>query len=612
MRSSLRVRTAVVLWNPIRSHKGLCRALLGGIASLLATAFLVWGLFPVICRAQETSLVGEERAKLDTFEGVTLDKADKVYVAKDYPRALAEYDAFILQFPESKLVAYAIHRKARSLQWLEKRFEAMKVYEEVLDFFPNDVKYAAASLFRIGECHQQNGDVEKAIKTWLELADDADYAKEPLAAVALNHLAENYLKQGKAAEGAKRYEQVALTFRASNPHAAMNAIANVRTHYVRTQPNAEKLRAFYVAARTFGPNPQNPAADEATDALYWTNVVAAIQAHGTFTDLQKDQRDTYYRYWAGQMQGKMVADDTFQIALAQWMRVYEKDDSLWAKRLDKQFADRQKEGNYGRVVRWIGLFAPLKDKADEYYQKLDFAKMSNADVQNLVVTLVDVNGNVPMAKNALQKVRIDGLSDDARMAMIGWLQGRWQLPGTRELAVQTCRGFSDPVRGKMQALRYFHWRCQSPQIRIKEDFSEGLALAGELVGVPELARETFSIRGNLLQWSGKYEEAIKAYQQADNPPTTLFLIADCQHALGKLEPAVTQLREIENFFKAHAAVAALRIAYLYRDAGIKDKYVSALRGVLKKYPQSGQSSEAHQRLEEMGLPIGGGVDADAS
>ena len=36
----------------------------------------------------------------------------------------------------------------------------------------------------------------------------------------------------------------------------------------------------------------------------------------------------------------------------------------------------------------------------------------------------------------------------------------------------------------------------------------------------------------------------------------------------------------------------------------------SVRGVIKKYPKSGQSSEAHQRLEEMGLPIGGGVDAE--
>ena len=80
--------------------------------------------------------------------------------------------------------------------------------------------------------------------------------------------------------------------------------------------------------------------------------------------------------------------------------------------------------------------------------------------------------------------------------------------------------------------------------------------------------------------------------------------------LGRTAPAVTQLREIESFFKDQAAEAALRIAYVYRDAKAQDRYVSALRGVLKKYPKSSQSSEAHQRLEELGVRIGGGVDAE--
>jgi hypothetical protein len=38
--------------------------------------------------SQETGLSQEERAKLDTFEGVSIDKADKVFAAKDWPRDL--------------------------------------------------------------------------------------------------------------------------------------------------------------------------------------------------------------------------------------------------------------------------------------------------------------------------------------------------------------------------------------------------------------------------------------------------------------------------------------------------------------------------------------------
>jgi tetratricopeptide (TPR) repeat protein len=194
------------------------------------------------------------------------------------------------------------------------------------------------------------------------------------------------------------------------------------------------------------------------------------------------------------------------------------------------------------------------------------------------------------------------------------MRDRWELPGTRELALRACQGFSDANKGKMAALRYLHWRCHPHhhhhRIRGPEDFKEGLAIAGEMQKVPETAKEAFVLGGNLLQWSGKYEEAIKDYQQADSPPQTLFWTAECLAKLGKLEPAVAQLKEVENFFKDQAPAAALAVAYLYRDAGIKEKYVRSLRGVLKRYPKSGESSQAHQRLEEMGLPIGGGVDAE--
>ena len=589
---------------------------------LLTTALLttVFSALTAIClslapaRGQETGLTNEERAKLDTFEGVTLDKADKVFVAKDYPRALAEYDAFVVQFPESKVTPYAILRKGRSLQELQKRFEAIKVYQEVIDFFPDDVKYAAAAQFRIGQCHSENGDVEKAMKAWLALADDADYAKEPLGAAALNALADNLIKQGKADEGIKRFEQVAINFRTSSPDAARGAIGRVVPHSIRTKPDAEKLRAFYVAAKTFEHNPRDAGNDAATDGLYWQRVREAINnpSNNTFTDLQKDQRDGFYRYWAGKMQGQMPADDSFQIDLAGYIRAYERDDAAWAQRLDKQFADRQKEGDYSRVVQWIGAFAPKREKVEEYYQKLDFAKMSNADIQNLVYTLLETNRDPDRAKAAFAKLRTAEIPDDTKAGMLNWCQQRWQLPGSRDVALLACQSFANADAGKMQALRYLHWRCHPHHhhVRMEKDFPEGIALATDMQKVPAHAKEAFSIGGNLLQWSGKYEDAIPAYRQADSPPQTLLWTAECLAKLGKLDPAVSQLREVENFFKDSASDAALRTAYLYRDAGIKEKYVRTLRGVLKKYPKSGQSSEAHQRLEEMGLPIGGGVDTD--
>jgi TolA-binding protein len=548
----------------------------------------------------ETVLAPEERAKLDTFEGVSIDKADKVFASQDWPRAMAEYDAFIVQFPESKITPYAILRKGRALQNVEKRFEAIKVYQEVLDFFPDEVKYAAAALFRQGECHSQNGDAEKAMRAWAQLADDADYVKQPLGAFALNALADNLARQEKAEAAIKRFEQVAVEFRDTNGDAARAAIGRVVPYYVRTKPDIKRLRDFYVAARTFEAGPRAPGDDLATDGLFWLRVREQVRAHGQFTNLQRDEQQTYYRYWCEQLAGKMPADDGHQIDLAGFYRVLDGDDAAWVGRMDKQFADHQQAGNSARVIAWIKFYAGRQAKIEEYLQKLDFAKMPVGEILDLVRHFLGSN-EPSLANNTFDKLRFDQMDDGTKGSICDW--------GTRDMARRACQAYKDQDAGRMRWLRYLHHLCQHGR-GTPPDIAEGLAVAADLRKVPAFAGDATLLSANLLHWSGKYEEAIAAYRQADKPPQTLYDISDCLVKLGRLEPAVAQLREVENFFADQAPVAALRVAYLYRDAGVKEKFVRSLRGVLKKYPKSGQSSEAHQRLEEMGLPIGGGTDAE--
>ena len=59
---------------------------------------------------------------------------------------------------------------------------------------------------------------------------------------------------------------------------------------------------------------------------------------------------------------------------------------------------------------------------------------------------------------------------------------------------------------------------------------------------------------------------------------------------------------------AEAPEAALRIAYVYRAIKQQDKYVAALRGVIKKY-SGPQSNTAHQLLQAMGYKSFGAEDA---
>ena len=151
---------------------------------------------------------------------------------------------------------------------------------------------------------------------------------------------------------------MAIDFRRPNPVAARYAIDKVVTYYVRTQPDEPKLHDFYNKVETFEGDPYPP-----NETNYWQRVRENIRRLGTFTPAEKAQRDTYYQYWAGAMEGKNPSWDDFQIDWADFHRVYEEDTARWIERLDKQFAQFQKPDDYGRVVTWIHVFHDQKTRS---------------------------------------------------------------------------------------------------------------------------------------------------------------------------------------------------------------------------------------------------------
>ncbi len=546
--------------------------------------------------SREVELSSDEFKRLDTFEGHTLAKADKVFVAKDHKRAAAEYDTFLLEFPRSKAIAYALLRKARCLQLAEKRFEAVKEYNEVLDYFPNAVKFAGAALYYIGECHWENGDEEKAMKAWAKMAEDVDYSKHFLAATAINRLADHLAKEGHAEKAVAYHMQVAVDFRRANEQAARQAIEKVVAYYVRAAPDEPKLRAFYQKVGAFEWGRHKVDEDLAKSRRYWGTVMDRVRRHGTFEDVQSELRDRYYRYWAERLDGRLPDWDDYQVTLAGFRRVYERDSVKWMQRLDRQFERYQKPGDHDRIVRWVRLYARHKPKMMDYYNKLRFEKMTNRQIRDLMAALFDEAGNEAMGKNAFGKIRLAEMPDRERASLAHYLYRKDGL-----LVRDVCATFEDKELGEAELLRYYHWT---------RDAKKGVPQADRVAAVPRFAQEALLKKAQLLHWSKQYRPAIAAYQQADCPPGNLWGIAECYAKLGRLEQAVVQLREVEAFFKDHAPEAALRIARLYKSAGKQKLCVAAFRAVLKKYPESGQSSTAHQELERLGIKIGGGVDAE--
>ncbi|MBM4143933.1 MAG: tetratricopeptide repeat protein [Lentisphaerae bacterium] len=559
------------------------------LALSTALSFLAAGA--CLAETPEASLTAEDFAKLDTFESVVLKKADKAFASREYRSAAAAYDSFLQQFPRSGATPYALLRKGRCLQLDNKRFDAIKVYNEVMDYFPNVVAYAGAALYHVGDCHRLNGDILEAIKAWAEMARDVDYRKHVLAADAINQLADNFAKQEQWKEAAAYYLQVGVDFRLSNRPAAAYAIEQLVRCHVRAQPDEPMLRAAYDKFRTFEAEPR--AGD---DRDYWRRVMEAVDRYSNFAEADKDNRDRYYKYWARAMEGKHPDWDDFQITLARYELAYEGDATKWMERLDKQFAQYQKEGNYDRVVKWIGAYASRRPKVDEYYARLAFDKMSNAQILSLIRVLYGQNIDAAMARNAIGKLKGEQMTDNDREDLARWI---WQRD--EEGLRMVCGSMKDADRGNMLLVRFFRETRQP---------DKGLKLVDALTKVSSYAKEAYWSKGQFLQWKKQWQVAISAYRLCDDPPRTIFCIAECLLSDGHLDQAIENLREIENFFKNEAPEAGLRIAYAYRVTGDQKQYIASLRGVMKKYPKSRQSNQAHQELESLGIKIGGGVDAE--
>ena len=159
---------------------------------------------------------------------------------------------------------------------------------------------------------------------------------------------------------------------------------------------------------------------------------------------------------------------------------------------------------------------------------------------------------------------------------------------------------SDKDYGQMEVLRYYKY---------VDDTDQGLPLAEKMIKVAKYANESVLIKAQFLHITGKFADAVGCYKQHQppTPTTTLYPIAECYRSLGRLNQAIAQLQEVENFFKPHSSEAALKIADYYNSAGIKQKYVASLFAVMDKYPKSSQASVAHDSLERLGYRTGGGV-----
>jgi tetratricopeptide (TPR) repeat protein len=543
---------------------------------------------------QEILYPGEAFAKLDTFEGLNLEDADKLFGKGDFKGAYAAYKAYSFEFAKSKALPYVLLRMGRCLHKLDKRNAAITAYQDVIDYFPDDVRYAAGALYYIGECHGQNGDEAKQTAVWARLVKDDGYVTQPNSGTALTYLGAAMEKLGKFEEAAGYHWRTAVAFLKSNPAAAAAARAAVISHYVVRSPNHEKLKEFYVAAGGFdgaGRNTNQPEEDH----RYWETVLKTALRRTE----APEQQEKACAYWIAKMGDRFTDNDELRRQWCDAQLAHEKDAAAWLARMDKQFS--RQPATLARVLQWCEYY-----KADPKMRSAFFARQSQAflagmkiDEQlNLMGRLRHPLGMHEEAQAVMRSVRLEGLSDEDLRRIAGFAAD-YQV---EEEVLRYFARMKDRLFATKARFDYYNGRS----FRNPPFMEKALAEIPELQKSPQYADGLIWAKATLLQGLGRHEEAIQAYRMANRQPDSTWEITNCLVALKQYDQAIRTVRELEAVGGATAARASLRAADIYRISGDKGKEVTQLRAVLRRYPKSGESSEAHNRLESYGVALTGG------
>ncbi len=553
---------------------------------------------------EEPNLPAAMQQKMDEGERNELAKADKKYTAKAFKEAVPLYDVYLASFPKGVAVPYAILKKGRAMMLQLHRKQAIVTFQEILDYFPNQVEMAAFAVYFQGQAHFLNGDDGEAVKVWSMLARDEGYRTQPIAAFALVRLADYLVSQGKAPQAVPYLWQIAIDFRGTNPRAAHSAIQKVVAHHTRTAIAEPKLREFWLLTKGWGDRPVAVEPDAKIDRAYWWAVVGSVRAQGNFPADQAELCKRYFATWVELLDNRFADWDDYQLALADFRLNADGDRKKWLARLVDQYQRGQKPGDYDRTLRWLQLVAVDKESARFYFSKLDQGKMSYAQVRRLLDLLYQQVKEPELGRAVSERIDPATLNDDQRADLTAFY---WRV-NEEAAGLRINAMISDGDKATFQRLEYFAGLIG------KKDGAKYLdlviAAADALNKNPAYAQKAAMTKGNCLFKSKKYPEAIVAFRQADLPPTSIFKISECLVADGKIPQAVQELHDLEALFPTGKAKAAQGVASIYINAKQRENAIAELRRIMATYPKTPESSWAHERLEGFGVRIKGGSEAE--
>jgi tetratricopeptide (TPR) repeat protein len=194
---------------------------------------------------------------------------------------------------------------------------------------------------------------------------------------------------------------------------------------------------------------------------------------------------------------------------------------------------------------------------------------------------------------------IFGTDDDLLGRVAGWQKAM----NRRDEARKTYGRFKNAIEGQGQIAQSYREEGKYDQAIVA--FQDALSRDAE-----HTQRWLYTIAHTYREW-GKYKEAIGTFRQCDNPPDNIQWMAWCHRQLKDYTEAIGLYRQIMGSHEPSAPWALLQIGYTLEQDGKQEAAIQAFQQVCKKYPKTGQASEAHAHLEnkyKITTTLGGAKD----
>jgi len=544
---------------------------MNGILRVLLVAALLTPALTSSATGWSWQMPAEVYKELDFSFRAGVDRAAKIFAQAEeaernrvrvtdliprYRAAVAEWRKVQIQaeaenFDET-LISYSIFMQAYSRERAHDRNEALKLYGELVDLHPDTRWVVIPAKYRIASCHYALGETKKGDRAIDEFVAEKDYDDHPLMANALDRLAWRLWKEGKYDEAMETWYRI-LDARYCAIH--RDLWSNTRDLLVALSLVTGDFNRF--------------------DELVFAGV---------------KEGDDKARYdccrWA--------YDRAFNCVRSGWWYGF---NDRCAERYPKEKERKQKLAESRQAfVRWFDAERPVYEKTGHSVDFL-FASFrltvcfdTEAKSQQALAKVKDY------LRSEKKEPTVNARADEA----IGIL-----LEGGK---VDWARTIPDLMKGVLTQV----WARYSIESRVQNWKAAAKHLEEYIERKPDpasLKRAKWALADIYRERIGQVEKAVKLYQELDDPPATLWALVDCYRRLGKKKETYQLLDELASIFEKEAPRAVYVQAQFREQDGEKQKAITLYKRLLSQpeWKKSGESSQAHQALERLGVATGGAM-----